>query len=263
MSSRVSVVGWLAVAVGLVAGPVAPAEGQVWRMATTMPPDSPDGESFQYFADKVEEYSGGKLKLQVYPSEQLGKPRATLEQLSAGIIQVYPEGSNHLHSWVPEMEYIDAPFLFEGREHWLRFMRSDLVKGWLTRIEEQAGIIILGDITAFMKGPYRVISTMRPVRALADMRGLKLRMFPNDMVVDAYAHLGAEVRILAWTEVYESMRRGIVEAVTTPISLVEPMKFNEVISDVVRTDEFHQSVAFMLNAEAYRSLSPEVRQALD
>lgn len=245
MSPRTRSWGWLAPAMVLIAGLVVPAQAQEWRMATKMPPSGPDGESFQYFADKVKEYSRGKLTINVYPSEQLGKTRATLEQLSAGIIHLYPEGSDLLNNWVPEMEYVYAPFLYDSREHWLRFMRSDLVKGWLAEIEDKAGVIVLGDITTFMKGPYRVMSTKRPMKSLADMEGLKIRMFPNDLVVDAYTHLGAEVRILAWTEVYESMRRGIVEAVTHPISLVEPMKFNELVSDVVRTDEFHQSVAFM------------------
>ncbi len=263
MSLRRGPLGRLVLAMALIAGLASAAQAQVWRMATKMPPNSPAGQSFQRFADKVQEYSGGKLTVNVFPSEQLGKTRAALEQLSAGIIQVYPEGSDLLNSWVPEIEYVYAPFLFDSREHWLRFMRSDLVKGWLARVEEQAGIVVLGDITAFMRGPYRVMSVTKPVRSLADMRSLKIRMFPNDLVVDAYTHLGAEVRILGWTEVYESIRRGIVEAVTHPISLVEPMKFNEVVSDVVRTDEFHQSVAFMVNARAYEGLSPEVRRAVD
>jgi TRAP-type C4-dicarboxylate transport system substrate-binding protein len=238
-------------------------QAEVWRMATKLPAESPAGRSFRYFADKVKEYSGGKLTVDVFPSEQLGKTAAALEQLQAGVIHLYPEGPDYLNKWAPEMAYVFAPFLYDSRDHWLRFMKSDLVKGWLGNVEKKAGITVLGDITAFLRGPYRVMSTKRQVKTLADMRGLKIRMFPNDLVVNAYTHLGTEVRVLGWTEVYESLSRGIVEAVTLPISLVEAMKFYEVAPYVVRIDEFHQSVAFMTNAKAYRGLSPELRQAVD
>jgi TRAP-type C4-dicarboxylate transport system substrate-binding protein len=239
------------------------ASAQTWKMATKHPPESMEGKSFREFATLVNQYTSGKLKIEIFPSEQLGKDDATLEQLGAGIIHIWPEGPDYLSKWAPELAYVFAPFIFESRDHWLRFMSTDLVKGWLQRVEEKGGVTVIGGITEFPRGPYRVMSSKRSVRSLADMKGLKLRMFPNELVVDAYAHLGAEVRVLAWTEVYESLGRGIIEAVTLPISLVEDMRFYEQASFVVRTDEFHQSVAFMVNAAAYKGLDPAVRQAVN
>jgi hypothetical protein len=69
--------------------------------------------------------------------------------------------------------------------------------------------------------------------------------------------------VLGWTEVYESIDRGIVEAVNSPIALVESMRFYEVAPHIVRHDEYPQSVAFMVNADAYEGLSPELREAVD
>ena len=65
-------------------------------MATKMSPDNPEGQAFQLFADKVAEYTNGELEVKVYPSEQLGKTEAVLEQLQAGTVQAYPEGSSYL-----------------------------------------------------------------------------------------------------------------------------------------------------------------------
>jgi tripartite ATP-independent transporter DctP family solute receptor len=236
---------------------------ETWRMATKMPPDSPEGLGFQMFADKVAEYSNGELEVNVYPSEQLGKTEAILEQLQAGTVQVYPEGSSYLAKWVPDVKFMSAPFLFDSREHWARFMQSDLVKGWMAEVEDQSGITVIGDQTAFVRGPYRVIVADKPITSLDDVQGLKLRLHPDELANAAWSHLGAETRVLGWTEVYESIDRGIVDAVNSPIALVESMRFYEVAPHIVRHDEYPQSVAFMVNADAYHSLSPELREAVD
>jgi tripartite ATP-independent transporter DctP family solute receptor len=236
---------------------------ETWRMATKMPPDSPEGQGFQLFADKVKEYSNGELEVTVYPSEQLGKTEAILEQMQAGTVQVYPEGSSYLSKWVPDLKFMSAPFLFDSRDHWSRFMESELVQGWMDQVEEQAGITVIGDQTAFVRGPYRVMVSAKPIHSLDDIQGLKLRLHPDELAAAAWSHLGAETRVLGWTEVYESIDRGIVEAVNSPIALVESMRFYEVAPHIIRHDEYPQSVGFMVNADAYNNLSPELREAVD
>jgi TRAP-type C4-dicarboxylate transport system substrate-binding protein len=80
----------------------APAAAQTWRMSTKQPADSPEGKVFQRFADLVDQHSRGKFKIQVYPSEQLGKDDAVLEQLKMGTIHIYAEGASYLQKWVPD-----------------------------------------------------------------------------------------------------------------------------------------------------------------
>lgn len=134
-------------AIAMLAGSNALAE-ESWRMAHKMPPDSPEGLVFQRFADRVEEYSNGELTVKVYPNEQLGKTDAVLEQLKLGTVHLYPEGSTYMNKWLPDIKFISAAFLFEDREHWVRFMNTDLVKGWYEKAAQEAGIGVLGDPTA-------------------------------------------------------------------------------------------------------------------
>ena len=252
-------------ALGLAAtiGMAAAANAESWRLATKMPPDSPEGKAFQLFADKVGEYSCGELTVRVYPSEQLGKTAAILEQIQAGTVHVYTDGTSYLSKWVPEIKFMSSPFLFESREHWSRFMKTDLVQGWLADIEKKAGVALIGDPTAFMRGPYRVMVTRKPWKELGGVKGLKLRMHPDQLAAEAWTHLGAEVRVLGWTEVYSSIKRGIVQAVNSPIALVEAMKFYEVAPHIIRHNEYPQGIGFMVNAKAYRELSPKLRKTVD
>jgi TRAP-type C4-dicarboxylate transport system substrate-binding protein len=235
------------------------AHAETWRMAHKQTAESIEGQMFQAFADAITETTGGEITVEVYPSEQLGKDDAILEQLQLGTVHLYPEGGGYLRKWVPDIEFMSAPFLFESREHWSRFMASELVEGWLDQIEEEAGIVVIGDQTKMVRGPYRVMVTAKPVAGLEDIEGLKLRMHPNELAANAWRHLGAEVRTLAWTDVYESIGRGIVEAVNSPIALVESMRFQEVAPHIVRHDEYPQGIAFMANADAWNGLDDETR----
>ena len=235
------------------------AASETWRMSHKMPPESVEGELFQLFADQVAEKTGGEVEIDVYPSEQLGSDDAVLEQIQLGTIHVYPEGISYLQKWVPHLAWTSAPFLFDDREHWARFMQTDLVAGWLETVEQEAGITVIGDPTAFVRGPYRVMLSSRDWETLEDMQGIKLRMHPDELAAEAWRHLGAEVRTLAWTETYESLGRGIVEAVNSPIALAEPMRFYEVAPHIVRHDEYPQGMAFMASARAWDDLNEETK----
>lgn len=238
------------------------AQAEVWKLAHIVPPDSPEGKVHQRFAELVDKYTDGKMRIEIFPAGQLGKTPALLQQLQAGTIQIFPEGAPVLHRYVEDITWIGLPFMFNDREHWVRFMNSDLVAKWKQDVREQAGIAFIGDVTSMIRGPYRVLATTRPVKSLDDVKGLKLRMFENKFFVRAWQHLGAEVIVLGWTDVYESLRRGVIDGVTSPISLVEPMKFYEPAKHIMRTDEFPQALAYMTNAGAWDALDNKTRQAM-
>ncbi len=235
---------------------------ETWRMATKMPVDSPEGQVFQAIADKTAEYSGGTLEIQVFPNEQLGKEDAVLEQLQSNVVQIYAEGFGFLKKWVPETSWFNAAFMFDDREHWSRFVNGDMGQAWFQQVEDAAGVTVLGDPTKILRGPYRVMVSGPEVAGLDDISGLKLRMHPNQLAIATWSHLGAEVITLPWTDVYQSIDTGLISAVNSPIALVESMRFNEVASHIARTDEYHQSIGLMVNAEALAALDEQQRAAL-
>ncbi len=234
-----------------------------WRMAHKMPPDSSEGKVFQRFADLVDEYSGGEMKLKMYPNEQLGKTNAVMEQLRLGTVHVYAEGSTYMKKWMKDITWMSAAFLFDDREHWVRFMNTGMVRGWFEKAAEEAGVIQLGDPTAILRGPYRVMVAARDVRSFDDVKGLKLRMHPNQTAIETWTTIGADVKTLAWTDVYQAIDKGIVQAVNSPIALVEDMRFYEVAPHVIRHDEYYQSIGFMVNQAAYDKLPDALKEAMN
>lgn len=242
-------------------GSVAHAE-TTWKMATKMPVDSPEGQVFEKFADLTEEYTGGELKITVYPNEQLGKENAVLEQLQANIVQIYAEGYSYMKKWEPALDWVSPAFAFDDYDHWVRFMNSDTVQGWFDNAAEQAGVRPLGDPTRILRGPFRVTVSNVPVETAADYDGLKLRMHESKSAIETWDAIGTEVITLPWTEVYQSISKGIVEAVNSPIALVESMRFNEVAPYIARMDEYWQSIGFMVNVDALDALDEDTRAGL-
>ncbi|MEN9773640.1 MAG: hypothetical protein RL322_710 [Pseudomonadota bacterium] len=253
----------LALAASLAALVSLPALAQTtWRMATKMPPDGPEGKVFQHFADQVAKYSDGKLKVTVFPNEQLGKEAAILEQLKLGTVHLYAEGSTFMEKWEPNIKWASAAFVFKDRDHWVRFMDSPLAKGWFESAKQKSGVSILGDHTGILRGPYRVILTKEPLKSVQDLARVKVRMHNSKISVEQWSHMGAEVRVLGWAETYESIGRGVVNAVISPVALVESMKFYEVAPHITRIDEYWQSVALMMNQRAFDRLPKDQQQAL-
>jgi TRAP-type C4-dicarboxylate transport system substrate-binding protein len=222
-----------------------------------------DGSAGQRFADLVAKYSNGQLTIKVFPASQLGTAGAMLEQISTGLIQVFPDALADASKWVPDVQYVSAPFLFQNRTQWVNFMHSDVVKGWTEQVRQKAGVEILGDPSRFMRGPYRVLVSTKPVNSVADIPGLKLRLPKDKLSVDVWMNLGASVQILDWSAVYDGLDRHMIDAMTSPISQLESIKVTEVAKHVVRTDEYWQSVAFFVNAKAHDALSPAVKTAVD
>lgn len=233
-----------------------------WRMATKMPVDSPEGKVFQKFADLTGEYTDGELTIEVFPNEQLGKEDAALEQLQAGIVNIYAEGFGYMRKWAPELSWVSPAFVFDDYDHWVRFMDSNLVKGWFDKAAAESGVIPLGSPTAVLRGPFRVIVSNTPIESLEDVAALKLRMHPNQLAIATWSHLGAEVITLPWTEVYQSIQKDIVQAVNSPIALVESMRFNEVAPYITRHNEYWQSIGFMMNKDAYDALDEKTKAGL-
>ncbi|PZX17162.1 TRAP-type C4-dicarboxylate transport system substrate-binding protein [Palleronia aestuarii] len=251
----------LATALGLVLAGTASAE-TTWRMATKQPVDSSEGQVFQRFAELTEEYTDGELVIDVYPNEQLGQEDAVLEQLQANIIQIYAEGFSYMQKWEPALGWISAAFAFDDYDHWRRFMQTDLVTGWFDSAAEQSGVRPLGDPTRILRGPFRVMVSNVPVTSAEDVQGIKLRMHEDKTAIETWDQLGAEVLTLPWTDVYQGISKGLVQAVNSPIALVQAMRFNEVAPYIARHDEYWQSIGFMVNEQALNDLSDETRAGL-
>lgn len=248
-------------ATALVLAPLTTAEAAdtTLRMATQVPVDSVEGRVHSRFAELASEYTDGRVEILVFPNNQVGNLDASLEQLSLGVVHIFAEGLVNAKKWNEDLDWLAAPFLFEDRDHWVRFIESPLVQGWLQTVADDGGVIALGNGTEIDRGPFRVIVSTRPVATVDDLNGLGMRLFSNQTQIEAWSHLGASTKVIPWTEVYQAMQTGLIEATTSPLSLVQSMRFYEQAKNITRTDEYFQSVSYLVNKSAWDGMSEEDR----
>lgn len=263
MSLITRIAGAATIAIGTIALTQPASAADVWRLSSMMTPDSFEGKAYQKFADLVSEYTDGEIEVKIYPNEQIGSMDSVIEQLSQGIIQLAPSSLSFMSRWEDSIRYASAPFLFDNYDQWSSFIDGDLFQSWLGEVEEKANITVLGSIPEMPRGTFRTLLSTKPVNSVDDIKGLKMRQFQDQLVIDAWTYLGAEVRVLPWGEVYDGINRGIVDAVTSPAELIESTRFYEVAPNIIRTDEYPQAVAWMMNAKAWDKLTPEQQDALE
>lgn len=231
------------------------------KLGTKMPADSSEGEAFSRFAELVEEKSNGELIVKVYPAEQLGKGTSQIDNMVMGTQDMYAEGPNYFTDYDSRIELSSVPFLFRDFEHYQKFNTGEMGQEIYDQLVSE-GIRILNDKRNFVRGPYRVMVSNEPVETVEDLNGLKIRSFESEFYSSAYKSVGANPTVIAWTETYLGINQNLVNAATSPISLVWPMKFTEVAPYVTVIDEYPQDVVITMNEEKYSSLSEEHQQIL-
>ena len=231
------------------------------KLGTSYPPAAPETRGCELFAELVQEGTGGKVLVEVFPSEQLGSAKAQLEATMLGNQDLYLEGSVWYERWSETLRFLGVSFAFRDREHFRLWTQSDDWKQAWTKVTADSGLVFL-DHGNWERGPYRVLVSTKPLRTLDDLKDLRVRVWPADAYKRSWEALGARPTEMAWTDVYLGLRLGTVEAAAGPVSLVYPMKFTEVAKHIIYWPEFPQVVRMAMNKKKFDSLKPEYQQVL-
>ena len=238
-----------------------PATAQISLKAGHISPkDSVEGMAIDRFADLVKQKTNGTVTVQVFPSEQLGKAVAQIDSTVIGNQDIYFGGSPEFERFSDGLKLLGLNWVIPSQEAFRKVTKDPIWKEILLDPLDKAGLTVLA--SNWERGPYRVMVSTKPISSIADMKGLKFRIAPIDSWRRVWSAVGTQNVVLAWTDVYLGLKQGTVEAVTSPISLVAPMKFTEVAKHIVRTDEFWQVMVPAINKDRMAKLSPDQQRAL-
>lgn len=233
----------------------------VIKMGTKMPKESLEGQMFEYFADTVHENSNGEITIQLYPAEQLGKGTTQVDNILNGTQQIYAEGITYFSDLDPRVNLSSVPFLFRDFEHYQKFNKSELGQDIHNTLIEN-NVRIINDERNFKRGPERVLLSKEPVVSVDDLKGLKIRSFESKTYSEAYTHVASNPTVIAWTETYLALNQNLVDAATSPLSLVWGMKFTEVAPHMSMVDEYQQDIVLAMNEEFFQGLTDEHKNIL-
>lgn len=183
----------------------------------------PYAQGADHFAKLVAEKSGGDMEVQVFPSSQLGSQKDMTEGLIYGTIDMVLTGTADLGQFQPKMSLFDLPFLFKDRAH--AYKALDTVGMELGQELEPRGLKLLG----YMENGIRhLTNNVRPVKAPADMAGLKIRVMSNKIYIETIKSLGGSPTPMAFGELYSAMQQGTVDGQENPSAHIYTKRFFEV-----------------------------------
>ena len=180
-------------------------------------------KAFKYFGEILEERSEGRIKLQVYPSEQLAKEIEAIRLIQAEVIDMTVTGSM-LSNWFELAAFCELPFFFKDTIEARNFIHGPIGRDMEHQMIEITGLRPVG---YFQRGP-RHLTTKRPIKHPDDLQGLIVRVPNVPSFVTAWSALGAKPTPMAFSEVFTSLQQGTIEAQENPFDLIKNAGFYEV-----------------------------------
>ncbi len=185
----------------------ASAQGVTLRAADIHPDGYPTIEGVKYMGKLVEERTGGRIRIQMFHSRQLGDEKDTLEQTRFGVIDITRVNTAPLNNLVPETLVAGLPFLFRDTAHMQKVMDGpigeDISKGTTSH-----GLVTL---CYYDSGARSFYTRGRAARTPEEMKGLKIRVQQSDMWVAMMRAFGANATPLPYGEVYSALQTGVVD----------------------------------------------------
>jgi tripartite ATP-independent transporter DctP family solute receptor len=235
-----------AVAAGLALAAAAPSA--VWaqekfRIAGNFTDKHSSSIAIDQFKKDVEAATGGKLVIEDFPEHAARRAQENVTQSRAGTINATWVGMAFLSRTVPELEAVSLPFLFPNREVAYKVMDGQI--GDADRPEaRRQGLHRLG----FMElGARQVTNSVRPIKTMADLKGLKIRLQPNETHLATFRALGANPLAMDIREVYSAMEQKVIDGHENPYNLIFDSRFYEVQKYVSNTGHFFDFIAVVAN----------------
>jgi tripartite ATP-independent transporter DctP family solute receptor len=197
----------LALGVALLTAMPAVTPAREFRVADTQPADYPTVQALQYMAQIIEERSAGRHRLHVFHSRQLGEEKETIEQTRIGAIDLNRTNVAPIGSLVPVANVLSLPFLFRSFDHLHRVLDQGIGQEILAQFQPHGFV----GLTFYDSGARSIYNSVRPVRSLADMKGLRIRVQQSSLMSDMMKALGAEAVELPYGQVSTGLSTRLID----------------------------------------------------
>ncbi len=221
--------------------------------------DTPKGKGSLKFKELAEQYTGGKVKIEIYPNSSLYKDKEEIEALQLGSVQMLgPSTAKFAPLGAKEFEALDLPWLFKDDATYDKAMKGELGT-WLFKKLESKGITGL----AYWDNGFHMVSANRPLLATADFQGLKIRISGSKVADRYFRDLGSIPQIMAFSEVYQALQTGVVDGCENTPSNYVTQKFHEVQKHITVSYHAHLQYAVIVNSKFWNGMPADIRTQVD
>jgi len=228
------------------------------KLAHGLDTNHPVHKAMVFMADKVAEKSAGRLRMDIYPSEQLGSERECIEQLQIGALDMTKTSSSPLESFIPQVKVLGLPYLFRDSEHYWRVLHGPVGKELLAAGQS----VGLKGLCFYDAGARSFYTRNRLVNTPADLAGMKIRVQKSNMAIKMIEAMGASATPIDWGELYTSLQQGVVDgAENNPPSFYTSLHY-EICKYYILDEHTRPPDVLLISTMVWNKLSPEFQAIL-
>ncbi|ART64312.1 TRAP transporter substrate-binding protein [Kushneria marisflavi] len=247
--------------VGVMAGMTLPAQADNWRGWNVHPPGYPNSVALDSFVKEVTENTDGRIKAKIFHNGVLGDQPDAIEQTRSGALNFANFNMGPMGPIVPETDVLSLPFLFKDIDAMHKVMDGEIGQRFADALEKKN----LVALSWFDSGARSVYNTRRPINEPEDMQGLKVRVMNNDLYVEMIDALGGNATPMAYGEVYQSLKTGVLDGAENNFPSYESSGHDEIAKYYSETEHLILPECLCIAKRSWDKLSDQdqeiVRQA--
>jgi tripartite ATP-independent transporter DctP family solute receptor len=224
-----------------------------FRAADTQSEDYPTVQALYYMGHLIEERSGGRLKMRVFHSRQLGEEKETIEQTRVGAIDLNRTNVALIGSFVPSMNVLAMPFLFRSIEHLQKVLDGPIGNEILDSFEPYGFV----GLAFYDSGARSIYNSAHPVRTMADLKGLRIRVQQSELMSNMIRSLGAEPVELPYGQVLTGLATKLIDGAENNWPSFITTDHYKYAGFYTLTEHTMSPEVLVMSLKAWQSLTPE------
>lgn len=257
---RLSFLSSIAIAIAATAFTL-PASAQVITLhgASQFNDDHPFTKGLMKFEELVKKYYGKPVNFVLHKNSELGLEKDYFAYMNQGISVDYAIVSPaHMATFSKSAPFIDAPFVFRDHDQMNKVIAQDILKPIADEIAQKADVLLLG----YGGGGTRNIFANKPTPTMADLKGLKIRVQGAPIWTRTFSAAGMASTVIAYSEIYNGIQTGVIQAGDNEAAGVEQMKFYEVAPNLMLTKHAISIRPICFSGKTLRKLPADLQAAI-
>ncbi len=257
---RLSFLSSIAIAIAATAFTL-PASAQVITLhgASQFNDDHPFTKGLTKFEELVKKYYGKPVNFVLHKNSELGLEKDYFAYMNQGISVDYAIVSPaHMATFAKAAPFIDAPFVFRDHDQMNKVIAQDILKPIADEIAQKADVLLLG----YGGGGTRNIFANKPTPTMADLKGLKIRVQGAPIWTRTFSAAGMASTVIAYSEIYNGIQTGVIQAGDNEAAGVEQMKFYEVAPNLMLTKHAISIRPICFSGKTLRKLPADLQAAI-
>jgi tripartite ATP-independent transporter DctP family solute receptor len=232
--------------------------GMKINIGSTYGPDAPVHFGQVKFKELVEQRSKGDMQVQIHVGGAMGGEREVFEAMSTGGLEMGAMGSGDIGIFFPKYQVFEVPYVMRDADHFWKFWNGPVGKEFNDVPLKERGVITAGIV---YRGA-RYLTANKPIKTVAELKGLRIRLPENKVWVDIWKSLGTQPVVVAFPEVYMALKTGVADAQENPMESIWAYKFYEAQKYLIATQHVFSACKYQISKKWFDTLKADQQKLL-